>query len=499
MPTRRSFLRQTAALSAGAISARGIYRLLDNLVAAPTARAAEAGAARPREQYLLASQERITDNGVEVLIPPLYHDIVTVELTLGTQAAALFRAQQRLERALATIEASAPAAPQGISIAVGWGMPYFQDYIPAALAARLLPIDLTYSAQTGAQQCALLDAIRFPSDRDEMLLERNHAVFLLRSDAQASIATAERALFEDPRDPSYIGDLLSVTSVRRGFVGRGFGTRSVAKQLALAAGISSAAAIPDSAQLLMGFTSTQRGAQAPDNCVSFETMPGATDQWPDGYFAGGCAMHLSHMFEDIGLWYGAFAHGERVGRMFTPRSFAAPETVTLPNDAAHMSSRAQLLQDAGAGLLGHNATLQQANRSAQAVTDNYGQPRAAGTPLSLRADVNTLDNPFAYSSRPEIDQWNPELAALGMHFVAFTATSQQFHAMRLAMDGVLPDGTDLRAAPYSIGDGANGINWVIRATHRQNYLIPPRERRALPLAELLDGVRRVFLPQISRG
>jgi len=38
---------------------------------------------------------------------------------------------------------------------------------------------------------------------------------------------------------------------------------------------------------------------------------------------------------------------------------------------------------------------------------------------------------------------------------------------------------------------------IIKATHRQNFLIPPRAGRAFPLVELLDGVHRQFLPSIK--
>jgi hypothetical protein len=495
--SRRAFLKH-AAIAAGAVSARGVYGLLDDLLPTPLARAANTAATRPSEQYLIDGLDVVADNGVEVIIPPLYHDIITAKLETGTSASALFRAQLRLERALAAVEASYPPTAQGLNIVVGWGLAYFQSFLPQTLIDRMLPVDIAYSAQTGTRQSVLLEAIRFPSDRDEMLIEKNHVMFLLRSDSQSNIAAAEHALFEDQGSPNYVGDLLSITSVRKGFVGRGFGTPSIAKQLAMAAGVTGADLIPDKAQLAMGFTSTQKGALAPDNIVNFETLPNTTNQWPGGYFIGGCIMHLSHLFEDLNLWYTAFDHTARVGRMFTPRTFAAPDTVTVPNDAAHRSTKAQLLQDAATGTLGHNATLQQANRVIMTVTDNYGQVRAAGTPISVRADFNTLDNPFSYSSRPDLDQWNPDLAAPGMHFVAFMATSQQFHAMRLAMDGVLPDGTNLRQAPYNIDDTKNGINRVIRATHRQNFLIPPRSRRSLPLVELLDGVQRQFLPLVQR-
>jgi hypothetical protein len=49
------------------------------------------------------------------------------------------------------------------------------------------------------------------------------------------------------------------------------------------------------------------------------------------------------------------------------------------------------------------------------------------------------------------------------------------------MDGVLPDGTKLRFPPGSRGQGFNS---VLKTTHRQNFIVPPREHRSFPLAEL---------------
>jgi hypothetical protein len=495
---RRAFLKRAAGLALGTISARGVYGLLDTIHPATPVRAAALSPARGREQYMVENLEVITDNGVPLIIPPLYHEIITAKITVAHEAGALFRAQRRLEQALQTVEAPYAPTAAGLTIVVGWGLPYFRSFLPTALVDATLPTDLQFSAASGSRKFALLDAVRFPIDRDEMLLEENELVFLLRSDDQSSIATVERALFEDQTSAAYVGDLFSLTSVRKGFVGRGFGTRSVAKQLALAAGISGASSIPDDAQLMMGFTSTQVGALAPGRLVSFETMPGITDQWPAGYFAGGTTMHLSHLFEDLNFWYGSFTPSARTARMFSPRTFAAPETVTIPNGANNVSSMQQLIGDANAGTLGHNATLQQANRLGAATTDNYGGVYVAGTPISLRDDFNTLDNPFAWSANIDLDQWS-ERPATGLHFVIFTATSQQFHRMKLAMDGVLPDGTNLRQAPYNIPDSANGINQAIRATHRQNFLIPPRTRRSFPLVELLPEVRRQFLPLVTLG
>jgi len=48
------------------------------------------------------------------------------------------------------------------------------------------------------------------------------------------------------------------------------------------------------------------------------------------------------------------------------------------------------------------------------------------------------------------------------------------------MDGVLPGGR-LRLRPRS---REQGFNAVLRTTHRQNFLVPPRAHRSFPLAEL---------------
>jgi hypothetical protein len=68
----------------------------------------------------------------------------------------------------------------------------------------------------------------------------------------------------------------------------------------------------------------------------------------------------------------------------------------------------------------------------------------------------------------------------GTHFVVFNPTADDFRRVRLAMDGVLPDGVRLELGPRTIGQG---INSVFHATHRQNFLVPPRAHRSFPLSE----------------
>ena len=71
--------------------------------------------------------------------------------------------------------------------------------------------------------------------------------------------------------------------------------------------------------------------------------------------------------------------------------------------------------------------------------------------------------------------------AAGVHFVVFNPSSDDFRRVRLAMDGILPDGSRLELEPRSIGQG---LNSVLRTTHRQNFLVPPRAHRSFPLSEL---------------
>jgi len=86
-----------------------------------------------------------------------------------------------------------------------------------------------------------------------------------------------------------------------------------------------------------------------------------------------------------------------------------------------------------------------------------------------------------WSGRPDVDGQTDEPSA-GLHFVVFTPTADDFHRTRLAMDGVLPDGSSVPIDPRS---RQQGFNSILRTTHRQNFLVPPRKHRAFPLVELV--------------
>ena len=485
--SRRAFLGRMTAASLGAMAARGVYDILDG---GGTVERAEAAATvrRFQEQYLVRNVEVILDNGVTLAIPPLYNDVFTATLSskVNWTVAALKSAQTRLEKALATVEAPYTDNASGLTMVIAWGLPYF-DLLRTKTATLPveLPIDTELSKATGSTQYAVLKARQFPSDATDLLLEENHVVFKMRSDSSAILQKVERQLFDDASSGAYIGDLFDLTSKRIGFLGRGFGSTdggSIAKHLALAANVPGADKIPDRAQLMLGFTSTQTQALGPDNIPSFETLPGVTNQFPSGYFASGCAMHLSHLKTDLVKWYG-YAYDKRVARMFSSTTpVPADATVTIPNGPAEAAAN-NIDKDAAAGIIGHNTALQQATRLAADTVDNYGRRRPKGTPVPLREDFNTVDNPFHWTSNPTRDQYSDQGAA-GLHFVAFVPSSNKFHTARRVMDGVrLTDGADL--APSAGGVGNVGLNAVTQATHRQNFLVPPRSHRSFPIVELM--------------
>ena len=80
--TRRQVL---AGAATGALGAAGVYELVDRLAGSPERPAA---AAVGPEQHLLDGQRVIVDEGVEVLVPPLHHQVVTARLRVPERRAA---------------------------------------------------------------------------------------------------------------------------------------------------------------------------------------------------------------------------------------------------------------------------------------------------------------------------------------------------------------------------------------------------------------------------
>jgi hypothetical protein len=452
-----------AGAAAGALGAAGIYELVDQLSGGETPPRVTAPP-RPDEQHLLDAVSVLVDNDVEVVVPPLHHQLVTATI----RGDDIRSAQRDLADALEELDARYEQTPAGLGVTVAWGLPYFERYVPEAWRSHA-PFDRR------ARKPALLPAVRFPSDPKETVLEENDVAILLRSDSRDHIAEGAKALFRDL-------SLFDVTSIRRGFVGGGFGhAEGLPKKMAMAAGIPGADLIPASAQLFLGFTSTQKEGLGPRLIANHETL-GFVDLGPKHYFRQGTSMHVSHLFEDLEAWYLNFDFGERVATAFRPDQRGVQEGVqTVPQGPKRIDTvRGVEREFRKQGRIGHSSAIQTSSRLQRDHVATDGTVYKRGTAIPQRADFNTLDNPFFWSSRHDVDQMQSGPRA-GLHFVVFNPTSDDFHRNRLAMDGVLPDGTRLPLAPR---ERNQGFNSVLRTTHRQNFLVPPRRYRSFPLAEL---------------
>jgi hypothetical protein len=466
--TRRQLL---GGVAAGGLAAAGVYELVDRFTQTPVRTSVKA---LPPEQHLLEGVRVVRDNRVEVLVPPLHHKVVTAKVRVGESPAELRDARTQLEATLRRLEKRFEPTPAGLGVTVAWGLPYFRRFVPGQ-AETHIPLDSRATKARGKPVRVVEDAIRFPSDLDTTRLEQNEVAVLLRSDSLAHIEAGSKAIFDD------LGGMFEVTSIRRGFAGGGFdGGIGLPKQMATAAGIQGADLIPDGAELFLGFTSTQKAGLGPSRIANLETL-GYADLGPSRYFAQGTHMHLSHLFEDIAAWYQTMDFRARVDTTFRPGLHVRPETQTVPQGPDDAQTAAQVERDyARHRQIGHSGSLQTASRLEGDVVGSDGTRYPKGTAIPQRADFNTLDNPFQWTAEPQRDGFVAQPAA-GLHFVIFNPTGDDFRRTRMAMDGVLPDGTKLPFEPRSLGQG---FNQILATTHRQNFLVPPRRNRSFPLSEL---------------
>jgi hypothetical protein len=215
----------------------------------------------------------------------------------------------------------------------------------------------------------------------------------------------------------------------------------------------------------------------PGEIANFETL-GYVDLRDSDYFRHGTHLHLSHLHEDLEAWYLNFDFRERVDTAFRPNLKVRDGVQTVRQGPHDVATEAQVHSDFRAsGRIGHSASIQTTSRLERDHVAPDGTVYAKGSAIPIRADFNTLDNPFAWSARAgEVDA----TPAAGLHFLVFNPTSDDFHRNRLAMDGHL-EGGKIAFPPRARGQGFNA---VLRTTHRQNFLVPPRRHRSFPLAEV---------------
>src|SRR5947208_12674216 len=121
--TRKQLL---AGAGATTLAAAGLYELAERVGRAP---ARTSPGPRGPEQHLLQGLRVVVDNDVDVIVPPLHHELVTFRLAAQGRSQ-LRDAQHELEAALSELDGEFQATPAGLGVTVGWGLPYFRQHVP---------------------------------------------------------------------------------------------------------------------------------------------------------------------------------------------------------------------------------------------------------------------------------------------------------------------------------------------------------------------------------
>jgi hypothetical protein len=230
-------------------------------------------------------------------------------------------------------------------------------------------------------------------------------------------------------------DSLSRVERRTGFIGEGLPADHQD-----VAGIPDSDPVPEESPLYMGFESGFAKSQAREDSVTI----------PEGPFAGGTTQQVSKIRLQLQQWYEQNDQSIREAEMFCPahaEEGVIEGTGVNLGDSNQMTERgcpAHASEDAEAGVVGH------AQKAARAREDDE--------PLILRRDFDSTDDDQAT-----------------VHFLSLQETIADFVTTRSLMNG-----TDLAEEGAVRQRANNGILQYMSVERRGNYLVPPREHRALP-------------------
>ena len=335
-------------------------------------------------------------------------------------------ARERVETTLRKIERAYPRSPEGLLFTVSYSRAYFDRF------------------EENLPESVDLPEPRALAPFEDPSLDRPDAVLHLASDYGQVVLEAERALMgeQDALNGVPVGDGLSDvferSDRRTGFVGDG-----LPKEHEDVDGIPDSTPISEDAPMFMGFESGFKQNQATEDRVTIQSGP----------FEGGTTQQLSTIRLHLDQWYDQDSRYHREASMFCPH-LADEDAIEGTGENLGASSGmarcpAHTDQELAAsaqeeGIVGHSQKMVRA--------------REESRPRLLRRDVNSTDGDHA-----------------GLHFLSLQREITDFIETREAMNG-----TDL-AADTPVGQRAdNGILQYFSVTRRGNYLVPPRDRRALP-------------------
>ncbi len=329
-----------------------------------------------------------------------------------------------MEEALKDLESAYKRGNDGLLFTISYSPNYFERN------------DVEYSADL--QQPSALASFESPE------LENNDAVLHLASDYPHVVLEAEQALFGELNELNGVSaehslsDIFETEDRRTGFVGTGLPAENQDVE-----GIPQSKPVSKDSPLYMGFKSGFKKNQASEDRVTIR----------EGKFSGGTTQHVSKLDLNLNQWYEQDSRYQRVGKMFCPvhaeeelvegvgENLGDTDQIEERGCPAHTGDHAEEF-----GMVGHS------QKSARARKD--------GSPLIIRRDFDSTN----------------EGEKAGLHFVALQRGTQEFVDTRESMNG-----SDI-AEESAVGQRTNnGILQYINVERRGNYLLPPREKRSLPV------------------
>jgi hypothetical protein len=200
--------------------------------------------------------------------------------------------------------------------------------------------------------------------------------------------------------------------------------------------------VPEASPLFMGFKAGFAGNQAPEDRVTIQ----------EGPFAGGTTKHVANLRQRLADWYGEQDFTEQVMEMFSPMH-AENDWVEGVGENLGDNSRVDETLDTIREQAREHGRVGHAQKAARANRDEDG-----GVKLNRR-HFESADDGIA-----------------SLHFPSLQREMSEFDAVREAMNG-----QDLTEVTPAVRQRVNnGILEYIFVRHRGNFLVPPREIRALP-------------------
>jgi len=267
-----------------------------------------------------------------------------------------------------------------------------------------------------------------------MHLTSDHASVLL---AAEEALQGERDTVNDHEMAAAFDGVFSVSDRRTGFVGTGLPADNQDVD-----GVPDSEPVPEESPLFMGYKGRFDGNQATEDDVTVA----------EGAFAGGTTQHLSYIRLQLQQWYEQESHDQRVSKMFCPAHAEEGRVEGVGENLGTASGVEDCADDVvqrgrSEGVVGH------AQKNARARED--------GRPVILRRDFDSTDGGQA-----------------GLHFLSIQESVADFVATKSAMNGT--DVADESGVGQSVN---NGILQYMTVERRGNYLLPPRDLRALPPAD----------------